>query len=266
MKLIMYILLGIIQGFTEPIPISSSGHLVLFNRLFNIEKLNDLNFEIFSNFGSFIAITYFYKDEIINIIKDFLTYIKTKEERFYNNYKYVLMIIIGTIPAGLLGLLFKDKIESINNIKILGIALLITSLMLFIIKNKKGIKDKKDITFIDSFIIGLFQTIALFPGISRSGSTLFCGMIRNLKRETAFKFSFMLYIPISIATMILGIKDVIRSNINSNILILYIIGTLTSCIVTYFSINWFKSIVEKGNLKYFIYYCLIVGILIILFL
>ena len=138
--------------------------------------------------------------------------------------------------------------------------------MLFIIKNKKGIKDKKDITFIDSFIIGLFQTIALFPGISRSGSTLFGGMIRNLKRETAFKFSFMLYIPISIATMILGIKDVIRSNINSNILILYIIGTLTSCIVTYFSINWFKSIVEKGNLKYFIYYCLIVGILIILFL
>lgn len=266
MKLLMYILLGIIQGFTEPIPVSSSGHLVIFNSLLNVEEANDLNFEIFVNFGSFIAISYFYRKEIINIIKDVIMYIKTKNNKYYNNYKYALLIIIGTIPAGIFGLLFKDKIESINNIKIIGLSLLITSFMLFLIKDIKGKKKKEDITFIDALVIGLFQVIALFPGISRSGSTLVGGLSRNLERSTAFKYSFMLYLPISIATMILGVNDVLESNINNTLLIQYLLGMITSCIVTYFSIKWFKNIMEKGKLKYFIYYCLIIGLLVIIFL
>ena len=107
MKLLIYIILGIIQGITEPIPVSSSGHLLIFKRLFNI-KFNDLNFEIFVNFGSFIAITLFYKKEIIDIIKDFILYIKTKNKTYYKNYKYALMIIISTIPAGIIGLLLNQ--------------------------------------------------------------------------------------------------------------------------------------------------------------
>ena len=266
MKLLMYILLGIIQGFTEPIPVSSSGHLVIFNSLLNVEETNDLNFEIFVNFGSFIAISYFYRKEIINIIKDVIMYIKTKNNKYYNNYKYALLIIIGTIPAGIFGLLLKNKIESINNIKIIGLSLLITSFMLFLIKDIKGKKKKEDITFIDALVIGLFQVVALFPGISRSGSTLVGGLSRNLERSTAFKYSFMLYLPISIATMILGVNDVLESNINNTLLIQYLLGMITSCIVTYFSIKWFKNIMEKGKLKYFIYYCLLIGLLVIIFL
>lgn len=266
MKLLMYIILGIIQGFTEPIPVSSSGHLVIFNSLLKVEELNDLNFEIFVNFGSFIAISYFYRKEIITIIKDLFMYIKTKNNKYYSNYKYALLIIIGTIPAGIFGLLFKNKIESINNIKIIGLSLLITSFMLFLIKDIKGKKKKEDITFIDALVIGLFQVIALFPGISRSGSTLVGGMSRNLDRSTAFKYSFMLYLPISIATMILGVKDVLESGISNTLLFPYFLGMIASCIVTYYSIKWFKNIMEKGKLKNFIYYCLIVGILVILFL
>ena len=266
MKLIMYMILGLIQGFTEPIPVSSSGHLVIFNSLLNVEALKDLNFEIFVNFGSFIAITIFYRKEILNIIKDFIIYTKTKNKDYYINYKYALFIIIGTIPAGLVGLFLKNTIESITSTKIVGISLLITAFMLFLVKDIKGIKEKENLTIIDALIIGIFQIIALFPGISRSGSTLVGGLTRNLSRETAFNFSFMLYIPISIATMILGVKDVLNSPISNSLLLPYILGMIVAGIVTYITIGWFKKIIEKGKLNYFIIYCLLIGLITILFI
>ena len=266
MNLIMYMILGLIQGFTEPIPVSSSGHLLIFKSILNVNALNDLNFEIFVNFGSFIAIFFFYRKEIINIIKDFFLFIKTKEEKYKTNYKYAWLIVIGTIPAGLVGLLAKDIIESVASVKIVGISLLITSLMLFMVKDIKGNKEKENMNYIDALVIGLFQVIALFPGISRSGSTLVGGMSRNLERDTAFKYSFMLYLPISIATMILGVKDVLENPISTSLLIPYILGMITACIMTYFSIKWFKNVIKQGKLKYFVYYCFIAGIITILFL
>ena len=266
MKLIMYMILGLIQGFTEPIPVSSSGHLVIFNALLNVEELNDLNFEIFVNFGSFIAICLFYRKEIIDIIKDFFMYIKTKDKKYETNYKYAWLIVVGTIPAGIVGILAKDIIESIASVKIVGVSLLITAIMLFMVKDIKGEKEKKNMTFMDALVIGLFQVIALFPGISRSGSTLVGGMSRNLERETAFKYSFMLYLPISIATMLLGVLDVIENPISNTLVLPYILGMITAGILTYFSIRWFKDIMQKGKLKYFVYYCLVMGIITILFI
>lgn len=266
MKLIMYMILGLIQGFTEPIPVSSSGHLVIFNRILNVEELNDLNFEIFVNFGSFIAICFFYRKEIISIIKDFFMYIKTKEKKYETNYKYAWLIVTGTIPAGIVGIVAKDIIESIASVKIVGVSLLITALMLFLVKDIKGEKRKENMTFKDALVIGLFQVIALFPGISRSGSTLVGGMSRNLERETAFKYSFMLYLPISIATMLLGVLDVVENPISNTLILPYILGMTAAGILTYFSIRWFKDIMQKGKLKYFVYYCLIMGIITILFL
>ena len=266
MKLIMYMILGLIQGFTEPIPVSSSGHLVIFNALLNVEELNDLNFEIFVNFGSFIAICFFYRKEIIDIIKDFFMYIKTKDKKYEINYKYAWLIVIGTIPAGIVGILAKDIIESIASVKIVGVSLLITAIMLFMVKDIKGEKEKKDMTFKDALVVGLFQVIALFPGISRSGSTLVGGMSRNLERETAFKYSFMLYLPISVATMLLGVLDVIENPISNTLILPYILGMITAGILTYFSIRWFKDIMQKGKLKYFVYYCLVMGIITILFI
>lgn len=266
MKLFMYMLLGFIQGFTEPIPVSSSGHLVIFNSLLNVEAFKDLNFEIITNFGSFLAILFFYRKEIVNIIKDFFMYIKTKKDKYKENYKYAWYIVIATIPAGIFGLLFKDTIESITSVKIVGISLLITAILIFMVINIKGTKEKKDMTIIDALIIGLFQVIALFPGISRSGSTLVGGMSRNLTRETAFKFSFMLYLPISLATMTLGINDIIESGNISTLWLPYTLGMLIAMLVTYFSIQWFKKVMEKGKLSYFAYYCIIVGVLTILFL
>lgn len=265
--LLKYIILGIIQGFTEPIPISSSGHLLIVKKLFDFNIINDINFEIIVNFGSFLAITYLYRKEILNIISDFFLYIKTKNNNYKENYNYAFLIIVGTIPAGMVGFLLKDKIDVIsNNIQLIGIALIITSCFLYIIKDIKGKKEKKDLTYKDALFIGFFQIISLFPGISRSGSTIVGASLKNLNRTTAVNFSFMLYLPISIATMLLGIGDLISSNNLQTLFIPYFISMIISMIVTYYSSKWFISVVKNGKLGYFSIYCLIIGMITLLFL
>ena len=269
MKLIIiikYIFLGIIQGFTEPIPISSSGHILILKNILKI-NMNDINFEIIVNFGSFLAIAFLYRKEIINIIHDFFMYFKSKNKTYEVNYKYAWKIIIASIPAGIIGLLFKDKIEIISNdIKLIAIALIITSIFLFIIKDYKGNKEKNNISILDSLKVGIFQAFALLPGISRSGSTIVGAMLCDIKRENSVNFSFMLYLPISIASLVLGIKDLINTNNLILYIPYYIIGMITSMIVTYYSAKWFINIMKKGKLIYFSIYCLIIGVMVLLFL
>lgn len=261
MLLLKYLILGIVQGFTEPLPISSSGHLRIFKSIFNSEVLSDMNFEIIVNFGSLIAILVLYKKEILSIIKDFFCYLKTKEKKYKVNYKYALLIVIGTIPAALLGLFIKDIIEKYFTTKLVGAMLIITSLLLYMIKDIKGKKEKEDMTYIDALKIGLFQVIALLPGISRSGATVVGGMKANLKRETALNYSFMLYIPISLASMVLGISDLINAGNLNELFIPYIVSMIAAGIVTYYAAKLFIDIMKKGKLIYFSIYCFIVGII-----
>ena len=254
-KVLQYVFLGILQGFTEPIPISSSGHLLIAKKLFNFKMLSDMNFEIVVNFGSFLAIVFLYRKEIIKIISHFFGYLKTKKNEYKENYKYAWLIVIGTIPAGLFGIIFKDKIDLLsNNVKLVGIALLITALALFLIKDFKGKKDKKDLSVVDAITVGLFQVVALFPGISRSGSTVVGAMTRDFKRNTAVNYSFMLYLPISMATMALGVKDLINTPNIGELVMPYTLGMIASCIVTYFSAKWFINIMKKGKLGYFAFW------------
>ena len=266
MLLIEYIILGILQGFTEPLPISSSGHLKIFKYIFKSNALNDMNFEIIVNFGSLIAIIILYRKEILNIIKDFFMYVKTKENIYKINYKYVWLIIVATIPAAVFGIFIKDLIENYFTIRLVGLMLIITSIILFKIRNLKGNKDKKDITYLDAFKIGLFQVFALLPGISRSGMTIAASMKCNLKRKEALDFSFMLYLPVSFGAIILGLFDLIKTQNISSLIPFYIISFIVSMITTYFSIKWFIKIVKKGKLIYFSIYCFIIGILTIIFI
>ena len=260
MLLLQYLILGIVQGFTEPLPISSSGHLRIFKSIFNSEVLSDMNFEIMVNFGSLIAILVLYRKEIGSIIKDFFCYLKTKDKKYEVNYKYAWLIVVGTIPAALLGLFVKDFIEEYFTTKLVGAMLIITSILLFMIKDIKGKKEKKDMTVLDALKIGTFQVVALLPGISRSGSTVVGGMKSNLTRETALNFSFMLYIPISIASMFLGVSDLISSGNLNELLIPYTVSMIAAGIVTYFAAKLFIDIMKKGKLIYFSIYCFIVGL------
>ncbi len=266
-SIISYIVLGFIQGLTEPLPISSSGHVMIISNIVN-SKIDIELLAILTNFGSLLAIIYLYRKKLVKLIKDFISHIKKGEEKTKKSFRYVILLIIATIPAGVFGLIvsISDVFEKLEkNIKFVGVTLLITALLLFLIRNIKGKKEEDKITLKDAIIIGFFQVIALIPGISRSGATIVGGMTRNLKREVAFDFSFMLYIPISLATMILGIKDLLGSNLDSLTIILYIVATIIAGIVTYFATKWFKNIVREGKLIYFVIYCLIVGLLVIIF-
>ncbi len=265
-KLLIYIFLGIVQGFTEPLPISSSGHVFILKELFNLGT-SDLNFEIIVNFGSLLAILLIYKNDIIKLIKNFFLYFKKKTDETVADFKYCWLIVLGSIPVGIVGLLFKDTIEEkLNNIKIIGIAFLVTALFLFLVSSIKGKKKDKNLSIIDSIVIGLTQVIALIPGISRSGSTLIGGLFRDLDRSTALKYSFMLYIPVSFGTILLGIKDLLEIGNLHELILPYGLGFIASFVVSYFTLRWFMDVVKKGNLKYFSLYTLILGILILIFM
>ncbi len=265
MELLKYIFLGFIQGMTETIPVSSSGHLMIFKKILDVNVDFD-TIAILTNFGSLIAIIILFWNDIVKLIKGFFSYLKNKDKESKDEYKYCWMIVLGCIPAGLMGLLVSyfdvfDKIE--NNIKIVGISLIITSILLFVIRNFKGKKNDSKIGVKEALTVGCFQILGLFPGISRSGSTIVGGMTQGLKRDTAFKYSFMLYIPMSLAAMALEITDL---NIEPSLIIYYIISVVVSLVVTLLVTKWFRKIVNNGKLIYFSAYCFIVGLLVILFL
>ena len=267
MELFKAIILGIIQGFTEPLPISSSGHIMLFKNLFNTNMFNDnLTFEIISNFGSFLAIFFIFRHEIENLLRGFFTYIFMKKRRneVKKIFNYCLKMIISTIPVGITGFLFKDTIEEkLGTLSILGFAFIITSIMIFLVRNIKGKKDTYDITYKDAIVIGLFQAVTILPGISRSGTVLVACLLCNLKREAALKYTFLLYFPISLGTMILGISDL--STLSSNMLLPYILGLVAASIVTYFTYRWLSNIVKNGKLAGFSIYCLLLALFIFIY-
>ena len=264
----IYIILGIIQGFTEPIPVSSSGHIFLFKNIFNAEVFNDLNFEIVSNFGSFLAILFIFRKEVIDLLTAFFSYLFKKKTREKNKqkFRYCLFILISTIPIGIAGILLKDFIEEkLQNIMFLGVAFLFTAVMLLLVKNKNGKKEDYDITWKDALIIGIFQIIALFPGISRSGTTLVLCLLVGMSRSTALKYTFILYFPISVGTMLLGVKDIIEAGNLSSVALPYFLGMVAAGIVTYFSYRWLSEIVKRGNLWKFSIYCACLAIFIFIY-
>ena len=270
MTLLKYIILGIIQGITEPLPISSSGHIFLFKHLFNNEALfNDLNFEIFVNFASFIAILIIFWKDVIRLIKGFFSYIfnKADKNKYKNEFNYCLAIIVGSIPVGIMGILFKDAIEDLlTRLWVVGITFIVTAICLIIVRNSNGKKEDKDITIKDAIIIGLIQAIALLPGLSRSGMVLVGCLLCKINRESSLKYTFMLYFPVSLATFMLGVKDVIEVGLSINMLWYYVVGMIFSFIFTLLTYKVLSNMVKKGKLWKFSVYLLILGIFILLFL
>ena len=267
-KIIKYLFFGLLQGFTEPLPISSSGHLYLFRYLLNTDAFSDLTFEIVLNFASLIAIFFIFRKDIIKLIRSFITYLTDKTKRSNNNikndFKYCLLIVVGSIPAAIAGILFKDQIEALINPKLLGVAFIITAIMLFIVRKYRGKKKDEDITYKDAIIIGLFEMVALFPGISRSGAVLVGCLLMGLSRDSSIKYSFMLYLPVSIGSFIFSLDEI--SALSSNLILPYIIGFIASMVMTYFASLWFFDIVKKGKLAKFSIYLIVLGLIVLIFI
>lgn len=269
MTLIQSIILGIIQGITEFLPISSSAHLVLVPYFLNwdipVEQV--FPFDVLVQLGTLLAvIVYFFKD-LIHIIKAFLAGLQDQKVRTTLDFRLGLYIIIGTLPAGVIGFLLDDLVEAaFNSPPLTGIFLLVTAGILFIAellgKRNRSISHMR---WQDALIIGFGQALAIFPGISRSGATISTGLLRNLDRKTAASFSFLLSIPIFIAAGLLSALDLFEMSNLSEFLPILLVGFITAAIFGYLSIHWLLKFLAKRSLKPFAIYCLILGIFTLLF-
>ncbi|MCT2536834.1 undecaprenyl-diphosphate phosphatase [Aquibacillus koreensis] len=263
--ILKYLILGLVQGFTEPIPVSSSGHVIIGQRLLGLEQ-KGLLFEILTNTASLIAICFIYRQDLIRLMVNTIQYIRTQKKEYKSDFIFVIYIIIGTIPAAVLGLLYNEIIaEYLTSLNTIAITLLITGAALWLIRNFQGVKRDGDLSFKDALIVGLAQAAALIPGISRSGATVITSIAVGMKQDTALRFSFMLYIPVSLGGMVLGISDLINGPGIGSLAIPYLVAFIATLFMTYFAMKWFMGIMAKGNLKYFAYYCFIVGILLLIF-
>jgi undecaprenyl-diphosphatase len=245
--IVQAIVLSIIQGITEWLPISSSGHLAIFEQMFG---LKEFSFAVFLHFASILAV-------IIIFWKDIMKILNFKKPE---NLRYIGLIIIAIIPAGIFGFLIKDKIDEIfSNLLFIGIFFIIGGILIF---STKFFKEKRgNIGVTDSILIGLFQVLGIFPGVSRSGACISGGIFRNIKKSEIIKFSFLVAIPVIFGATFLEAKDLIVSNITWNIVIVsFIITFLTSI----FAIKVLMKIIQGGRFYLFGIYNLVLGIGIII--
>ncbi len=270
--LLKSILLGLIQGLTEFLPISSSGHLVIFKSFLDIET-QGVVWEIALHFGTLLAIfAVFYKDIFMILKSVCLSYKKLGAGESFNRIiendphaRIFLLVIIGTVPTVTIAFLFKNTFENLFNKPVLaGYMMLVTGTVLWFTKYSfsSNIR-KKRLGIVDSLIIGTVQGLAIMPGISRSGTTIATATFRTVDRETASKFSFLLVIPVIIGGMAMMIRDTIT--LKNNEISYLIIGSLIAAITGYISLRFLIKIVKTGKLHFFSYYCWPFGLFIILF-
>jgi len=254
MDILQTLILAIIQGITEWLPISSSGHLAIAQKYFN-EKPT-LIFEIALHIGTIFVVLITFRKDVIDIIKAFFKRDFESEEG-----KLALFIIVGSIPTAIIGflLLYYDIIETISsNLLIVGLALLVTGIFLYA---SGHVKDGKELNYLDSLLIGIAQGVATIPGISRSGFTISTGLLRKVKREKVFKYAFLLSIPAVLGAMAATIVKEHESLTNASIdLSLTVLGVITSFIVGYIALNLLQRIFMKQKFHLFAYYCWIIGI------
>lgn len=259
LTLLKYALLGLLQGVTEPIPVSSSGHLVIAEHLFGVYP-EGMSFEVLVNFASLIAVLLIYRQDLARLVSNSWAYLTRKERECRPDFLFAVYLVIGTIPAAVVGFLFEDAISDMfKGLTTIGVTLLITGVALWLIRNLRGRRGDRELSLKDALIVGMAQAVALIPGISRSGSTIVAAMALGMKRETALKFSFFLYIPVSIGSMVLGAADLAADPDFGVLAIPYCVAFLCSLIASYFALRWFMGIMARGNLIWFSIYCFIAG-------
>ncbi len=258
MEILEAILLGLVQGFTEFLPVSSSGHLEIGKYLFGINSDSSLAFSVAVHGATVLSTIIIFFSEIRKLIKGTLKFQLNEET------DYVLKIFVSMIPVLIVGLFFKDKVEACfnGNIRFVGAMLILTSAMLAISTFVRK-RDRK-INYIDAFIIGLAQAFAVIPGISRSGATISAGLILGNSPKNLAKFSFlMVLIPIIGANFIELINGEFLNNQSVGVPAI-LAGFISAFVSGYLACKWMIRIVQKGKLHWFALYCLILGLVILI--
>lgn len=272
MTVFQAIVLGIIQGLTEFLPISSSGHLVIAQHYLKGFNQPGLLFDVLLHMGTLFAVLIYYWRDIIGILRSFTTRLGTLGGRkngdfdtFKPQRRLGLLIIVGTIPTAVLGFFFKDYVVILfSSVKLTASMLIVTGILLAIADHVKERKRKvSSLTFKDSILIGFVQGISITPGISRSGSTIATGLFRKIDDEDAAKFSFLLSIPAILGAIVLEIPHF--SHVQAGEIPAYLLGTLSAMLTGILAIKFLIRMLKQERLRYFAYYCWLLGSAVIVF-
>ncbi|ANB61773.1 undecaprenyl-diphosphate phosphatase [Anoxybacteroides amylolyticum] len=245
------LILGFIQGMTEFLPISSTGHLYLGRHLFGLDEAG-LFLDTMLHIGTLLAVFVIYKEELLYMLRKPFS-------------KLTFLLIVGTVPAVVVGLLLKDYFEEISKTGVtIGWEFLITGIFLWFSDGiKHGYKRMEDITYTDAFVIGMFQAGAIFPAISRSGLTIVGGLFRKLDRQTAAYFSFLLSIPAIAGAIVLQSVDLLEGQAEAISLSALVVGTISSAFFGYIAVRWMIRYLQKHSLKMFAIYVWALGLLVL---
>ena len=269
MTYFMSILMGIIQGVAEFLPISSSGHLALFQTFFGMENMEEkyMFFTVLLHFGTLISVCMVYWRDIVDMIREFFLGIAALAGRKDTGVappparRMVMLIIIATVPLFVMVFLQDAVNQLFSNSIMVSCALLATGFILFFSdRMARGLKTAKNATVADALIVGCGQALAVIPGLSRSGTTISVGMMRGFDRAFAVRFSFLMSLPAVLGANVLEIKDALASNFPIEELPMYLVGVAVSAVVGYFAIRLVKSLSDKGKFGKFAYYCWAVGL------
>jgi undecaprenyl-diphosphatase len=264
MDLIQSILLGILQGITEFLPVSSSGHLALARALIGQNLEPGITFEIVVHFGSFCSIVVYYRKLIAEIITDLfkaLTPVSLKEGHFIKDesVRFSFFILLSMIPAMIIGFTLKDTIEQLFiNPFFVSVMLIVTGTILFSTRFVKN--PQKEVDGWRALLMGVAQAMAIIPGISRSGSTISVGLFSGVNRNSVANFSFLMVLPVLAGAMILEVQEISGTGIHSAEIAVLFAGFLASFLSGYLALTYLIKILKREKFHYFSYYCWAVGI------
>lgn len=268
MNIFSSIFLGIVQGLTEFLPISSSGHLLIFHDLFNWQTLDNLAFDVFLHWGTLLAlVVYFYKD-IIRYLSAFLKSLRHWNLNSDLDQKIAWLILISMIPAVIAGIFLDDLINDIfrNSFSVAMFLIVVGLIFLMVEKYTKKELDLRSLTWQKSLLLGLAQAIALIPGVSRSGATISTGMALKLNREVAARFSFLMSIPVVFAAGVKKAWDLREMTLSGQDWLIYLTGMVAAVVIGIITIKYLLAYLRNHTLNIFAYYRIILGIAIIIYL
>lgn len=274
MNVLYAMLLGLIQGLTEFLPVSSSGHLVLFSTLFGLESAEQSNllFDVLLHTGTLVAVCIAYWADIVEMIQEVFSWFGGKRSRyaakrdgFSQGGRMIFLIVVASLPLFLV-LPVKDWIEGLRQKPAsVGVALIVTGFFLFlsdrIVKGKKTVRSA---SWKDALFVGLIQALAVTPGISRSGSTITAGLFRGFDRKFAVKFSFLMSLPAVLAATLLSLVDAVQTGIDPGQIPIYLAGMLVAGVSGFYAIKLVRYITKHDHFGIFAYYCWAAGLVTIL--
>ena len=259
-EIIKYIILGIVQGIAEILPISSSGHLVIIQSLFGINGENPA-LEVFLHFASLIAVIFFLRKQLKRIAVGTYKYIFKKDKDYKYPFYYFLYLLASTCVTAVFGLVLDPYMDKIMQPFIVACMLIINGVILLSISKVETTKDITELNFKDALLIGLAQGIGVIPGISRSGITISGGVLRKYRKDDMAEYSFILFIPVTLGALILSVEDLML--VDSSLWIGYLLSFGFALVFTFLSLNLFLKVIRKKKLDYFAYYCFVVGLLLL---